>query len=217
MIRAMPPPVVMPSPIHLLPPSIANEFTMSLGWGSQAVGVPVVASMAATQLRFVAPPPNVVKAPPTSTFEPSTRIALTKVFGWGSQAVGTPVAASMAARQVRLIVPPLRAVKSPPAYTVPPLTASAPTRLPLALGSQAVGTPVVALIAAMWLRTGDAPPPKPVNPPPTYTMFPSTAIAFTDPLRSGFQAVGAPVVASSAATRLRVVAPPPKLLKNPPA
>src|SRR5215831_2307076 len=101
----------------------------------------------------------------------------TWALAFGFHAVTAPVVASSAAIRLRGCPPTL--VKYPPAYTVEPLTARANTLeapTPLTEGSHPVATPLAASSAARFLR---AYPPRMLKPPPTYTVEPFTASAFT--------------------------------------
>ncbi len=91
-------------------------------------------------------------------------------------------------------------VNCPPTYTVPPVGSIVSTALSGA-GFQAVAAPVTVLTAPALVRGW---PPMLVMKPPAYRVVPSRASESTEePVAPGFQLVGTPVVASTAASMER--------------
>ena len=112
----------------------------------------------------------------------------------GSQDEATPVDVSTAANPLRDIVP--RAVfillKYPPKKTRLSATVIALISPFMSKsGSQGVANPVLASKAATLFRV-TAPPLTVEKYPPTYTLFPLTAMVFTCPPTSGFQGLRLP-------------------------
>ena len=94
-------------PRYTVVPDTASAFTSfdpPVGFGSHAVGAPLVASTATAALRGATGRSvglSWVKVPPRYTVEPATASAFTRALGAGFHAVATPVVALTAAALVR--------------------------------------------------------------------------------------------------------------------